>query len=694
MPHASLKLRPGVDQNETPALNEAGISTSQLVRFIYDRQLGALIQKLGGWTKFYPSSMLAVVRALWGWEDTNAATHLAVGTQNKAGQSQAVLSVITAGSQTTITPQYATDSVAVAASTTALSSTVQITDAVNTGITAYDTVYIQTHISVGGLILFGLYQTANVSSTVYSITAMDIFGNPTPATTTSTSATVAQFATTVSTSTVTVTLANHGFLVGSTYPVLIATIVGGVTIYGNYTVTAVTSTSTFTINVASNATSTASGYINGGLAAYIYSFGVGVTTVGTGYGQGSYGSGTYGGNSGAVTPTLGSPIPAVDWTLDNWGQILIACAINGTQYQPIYQWDPTSGGALATIIPQAPPVNDGIFLAMPQRQIVAWGSTTTGIQDPLLVRWCDVNNFGVWTAQVTNQAGSYRIPRGSKIVGGLQGPQQGLIWTDLDLWAMQYIGQPYVYAFNQIGSGCGLIGRKAAVALNGVVYWMGYSSFFTDTGTGVSPLACPVWDVIFQNLDTTNTYKIRAASNARFGEVTWYYPTTSSGGEVTNYVKYNVNLNVWDFGTLGRTAWVDQSVLGPPIGADPTSLYLYQHETSTDADGQAMLPSFTTGYFALQDGDMKTFIDQFWPDMKWGYYGSTQNATVMLTFYGCDYPGQTPTTYGPYTLTQATTFVTPRIRNRLVAISLSSSDVGSFWRIGNCRYRYSGDGKI
>ena len=493
---------------------------------------------------------------------------------------------------------------------------------------------------------------------------------------------------------VTVTLADHGFLVGSTYPVLISTIVGGVTIYGNYTVQAVLSTSTFTINVATNATSTATAYINGGLAAYIYSFGIGVTTTGTGYGQGSYGSGTYGGNGGSVTPSLGYPIPAQDWTLDNWGQILVACAINGTQYQPIYQWDPTSGGALATIIPQAPPVSDGIFLAMPQRQIVAWGTTSTGIQDPLLIRWCDVNNFGVWVAQVTNQAGSYRIPRGSKIVGGLQGPQQGLIWTDLDLWAMQYIGQPYVYAFNQIGSGCGLIGRKAAVALNGVVYWMGYSSFFTDTGTGVSPLACPIWDVIFQNLDTTNTNRIRAASNARFGEVTWYYPTSTGSGEVTNYVKYNVNLDVWDYGTLGRTAWVDQSVLGPPIGADPSSLYLYQHETSTDADGQAMLSSFTTGYFALSDGDEKTFIDQFWPDMKWGYYGSTQNATVNLTFYGTDYTGQTPYTYGPSALTVSTNFITPRIRSRYVAISLSSSDIGSFWRIGLCRYRYAPDGRV
>ena len=121
-----------------------------------------------------------------------------------------------------------------------------------------------------------------------------------------------------------------------------------------------------------------------------------------------------------------------------------------------------------------------------------------------------------------------------------------------------------------------------------VVYWMGQSQFFSLSGSGVAPIFCPVWDVIFQDLDLTNLDKIRVAPNSRFGEVTWYYPVISNGGEVTNYVKYNVNLQVWDYGTLGRTAWINESVLGPPIGADPSSLYIYQHETSPDADGQAM----------------------------------------------------------------------------------------------------------
>jgi hypothetical protein len=223
---------------------------------------------------------------------------------------------------------------------------------------------------------------------------------------------------------------------------------------------------------------------------------------------------------------------------------------------------------------------------------------------------------------------------------------------------------------------------------------MGPSQFFSLTANGVTPVPCPIWDVIFQNLDTTKLDKIRVAVNSRFGEISWYYPTTTGNGEVTNYVKLNVYLNVWDFGALGRSAWLDQSVLGPPIGADPSNSYLYQHETSTDAAGQPLLASFTTGYWATSEADVKAFVDQVWPDMKWGYYNGTQNASVNLTFYVTDYPGAAPISYGPYTLTQTTNFISPRFRGRLVSMKIESSDVGTFWRLGNIRYRTQQDGKF
>lgn len=693
MPHTTIRLFPTVNVEQTQTLNMGGISQSQLIRFFPDGQGGALAAKLGGWTKFYPNTLPSIVRALWAWEDTDAVAHLAVGCQNIGSTGQSQLSVITNDSQQVITPTFTTDNVAPAATTIATNSTVKITDATTMGITSYDTVYIETHISVGGLILFGLYATTELSSTSYEITATDELGNPLPAPSSSSSATVAEFTTTATSAVVQVTLNNHGYQVGDTYPCLVSTTVGGVTIYGNYIVQSIIDANNFTINASSVATSSTTSFINGEDARYVYSFGVGAIPSGSGYGIGGYGLGGYGTGTG-ITPATGTPIPANDWTLDNWGEVLISCPINGTIFQPIYQYDPLSGSPIATIISEAPPVNDGIFVAMPQRQIIAWGTTETGIQDPLLIRWCDVNNYNVWIGQITNQAGTYRIPKGSKIVGCIQAPQQGLIWTDVGVWAMQYVGGEFIYSFNEIGSGCGMIARKAAGILSGIIYWMGPSQFYTLSADGVVPLPCSVWDAVFQNLDQNNLSKIRVAVNSRFNEIEWYYPSANGGGEVDSYVKYNALIGSWDFGLLGRSAWIDQSVLGPPIGADPSTLYIYQHETSNDADGQPLLASFLTGYYALSDGDVMTFVDQVWPDMKWGTYSGMANATVNLTFYVANYPGQTPTAYGPYPMTQSLNFLAPRFRGRLIAIELSSNDIGSYWRVGAMRIREQQDGQF
>ena len=891
MPHASVKLKPGIDQNETPALNEAGISESNLIRFIPDRNGIGLIQKLGGWTKFYASQMVATVRALWAWEDTDANKWLAAGTDLQASNLQSQLAVmqglptssgLTVGtSLTDITPRTITSNVTPSFSATAGSPIITITDAVATNITPYDSVYIAVPVAVGGLVISGLYPVyANAGSTSYSISAVDRLGVSSPAvistapaiaitggslstgtetltwsspnytfpvgskvtvtgvlpsnwngtfTVTASSATsvsfvnaaatstwssggvptnngiVPYFTTTSSSGIVTVTLYEHGYSVGDTFPMLVSTTVGSITLYGNYIVQSVPNGYTFTINASQAAQSNATLPENFGKVAFLYSVGFGPAIAATGYGVGGYGIGGYGVGS-PIVATTGTPIGATSWSLDNWGEILIAnptspseaillisggsgngttatltysgsvilpagsqivvanvipagyngiytvttssagsvsylnsttapitgplltftnnlgtalawqnnsaAAIywqgvlatygtitidnpTGVPFSPIYQWFPTaepSIPSIATIIAGAPTVNDSCFVAMPQRQIIALGSTFTGIPDPLLVRWCDINDYGQWVGSITNQAGSYRLPKGSRIVGGIQAPQQCLIWTDLGLWSMQYVSQPYVYSFNEIGTGCGMIAKRAAASLNGVTYWMGQSQFFKYAGDGVTPVMCPVWDVIFQDIDLTSLDKIRVAPNSRFGEVTWYYPTLSGGGEITNYVKYNTNLQSWDFGFLSRTAWINESVMGPPIGSDPS--YIYQHETSPDADGQAMNSTFTTGYFTLQEGDLKTFIDQVWPDMKWGYYGGSQGATVSMQINYVDYPGQTPLVSGPFALTDATTYITPRLRGRLVQIKISSSDIGSFWRIGNIRYRFQGDGKF
>ena len=715
MPHSTLKITGGVDTNRTPALNEASISSANLIRYSYDPQGLTLVQKLGGWIKYFSTSLPDIVRALLAWEDTNATKHLAVG-REAASASGDALSVITNGSLSIITPKTTTDNPVVNITTTTGSPNVVVYDA-GSNILNGDSVYIQTQISVGGLVLFGLYPCTFLGPDQYQLTALDALGAPLAATSSvSSGGSVPVFAFNSNSSSVTVTLSNHGYVAGDTFPVIISTYnsTANVTLYGNYTVQSVIDSSNFTINASAIAVSSSTSTLNGGNARYQYFITNAPAPTGTGYGVGGYGAGGYGIGTPGPTPIAATPIGASDWSLDNWGNVLISSPVivntdGSFSGGPIYQWDPISSATTnASVIPEAPVANDGIFVAMPQRQIVAWGTAFTGIQDPLLIAWSDVANFNSWIPNVTNQAGSYRIPRGSRIVGCIQGPQQGLIWTDLAIWAMQYSGPPYVYQFNEIGTGCGLISRKAAGSMNGVVYWMGQSQFFMLGSSGVQILNCPIWDVAFQDLDYNNLWKIRFAANSNYTEVAWYYPTVSSNGEVSSYVKYNVALGIWDYGQLSRTAWINQSVLGSPIAAYPFSSgssyssYLYQHDgvdpatglLVADADGGVLNATFQTGYFVISDGEWKVFVDQLWPDMKWGYYNQPQNANIQITFYVTDYPGQAPTTYGPYIVNQSTQYITPRFRGRLLSIGISSNDIGSFWRLGAIRYRYEQDGKF
>lgn len=908
MSHATFQIAPGVNTNRTPALNQAQLSECNLIRFMYDPQGAGLVQKLGGWTRFYPGKIDAVIRALWAWEDTNANQYLAAGAETPhviatnaygngaeifinyvdtgltfAKGSQVVLSgflpqgyngvfevlearpgpqLVLIGSEKNdatqlgtvaqgsalyvlnrntlgdITPGFQISQPKASITTTKGSATVVITDP-NVTVETGDIVYIKTQISVGGIVLFGSYYATNISPTEYSIQSVDFFGNPNPATADETSGGVLPaFDFVTGTPFITVTLPDHGYQDGDTFPVLIPVQAGSLEIYGNYIVdlslvtdtkdqftiishrkadnvyllcvpdsitsdgthvtlniqqdygcvvgdkleisntipdrdgryivTAVTDSaiqfadtsdwnnlenvgyffkcnggdgSNYRISYSGNYyasigdtialsqyipseyngewTVSATGkssmsfattakddivnlgflfvktsHLNGGFPYYQYYNSADIVPVGTGYGLGGYGIGGYGIGGQVQPPTKQyTPVVAFDWLIDNWGENLIACAPGG----PIYYWSPTSGQSTCSIIAEAPIVNDGAFVAMPQRQIIAWGSTETGIQDPLLVRWCDVSNYNVWTPTVTNQAGSYRISKGSKIVGGLQGPQQALIWTDLALWSMQYIGQPYVYSFNEVGTGCGLIGRKSAGSMNGVVYWMSQTQFFMLAGDGVQTIPCPIWDRVFQQLDTSNVDKIRFAANSNFNEVAWYYPTLLSNGEVSAYVKYNVMLQCWDYGQLDRTAWINQSIFGPPIGASANG-YIYQHETSYDADGQVMNSYFKTGYAQMGEGEVKLFVDQIWPDFKWGAENGPQTAILYLTFYVADYPTDVPKKYGPYRMDQTVKFITPRFRGRLVSMEVSEFDppknTKTFWRTGALRYRVQPDGKF
>jgi hypothetical protein len=680
MPHNTIKLRPGVETNTTLALNEAAYSSSALIRFLPERNGLGLAQKLGGWVAYYNSVLSSKVRALKGWADFNTINHLAIG-------AEAQLDVLTSNNLVDITPQITVTNSAPNFTTTTGSNAVNVTDA---GITAsvLDYVNYVTPVSVGGIILTGPYQLSVASGTTYTINALDYATSSV----TSGGASYA-FSTVNGSSIVSATLNNHGYNVGDSFYVGVSTTVGGVTLSGLYTVLTVPTSNTFTFSASNTATSTAGpvSIDSGNIRATFY-VALGPQPTGSGFGVGGFGTGGFG--VGTTQPSVpGTPITATDWTLDNFGQDLIACPAGGA----IYYWQPNSQLQNAQIVGgDGPLVNSGIFVAMPQRQVVAYGSSFTLSPDPMLIRWSDLENFSSWTAAPTNQAGSYRIPTGSKIVTAIQGPQQGLIWTDLDLWAMQYVGTPFVYGFNKIGSNCGAISRHCTGQLNGAIFWMSQKQFFMSMGSGPQSIPCPIWDVIFQNINISYLSKVCCGVNSQFNEVTWYYPSASST-ENDSYVKYNTVLQQWDYGSLGRTAWIDQSVLGSPIGAGSDN-YLYQHEVGNNAASgtatTAMLSSFQTGFFQLNEADNLIFIDQIWPDMKWGTYSGTQNATVQITFYVTNYPGDAVTTYGPYNMTQATEYISVRIRARLMSIAISSNDVGTFWRLGAIRYRYQIDGKF
>ena len=707
MAHSTLRLIPGVDVIKTPTLNEAALSSSNLIRFMPDRNQMGLPQKLGGWVAYRNVPYSAPVRALKGWADLNAINHLAVGCTTS-------LNVLTNGSNSVITPQTTVTNSSPNFSTTSGSYTVSVIDS-NISASNLDYVYYVTPVSVGGLILTGSYQILTASGTSYTISAS------TPATATVSNAGASYtFTTANGSSIVTAYLANNTYNPGSEFYIGVSTSIGGITLFGLYTVIDTPATlgsltsGQFTFAATNTATSTAGPTaINSGNINSEFFIAVGPSQVGTGFGVGAFGSGGFG--SGVTQPSVpGTPITATDWTLDNFGQNLIACPVGGA----VYSWTPNTQIQNAQLVSgSAPLVNDGIFVAMPERQVIAWGSSFTLQQDPLLIRWSDIADSTTWIATATNQAGSYRIPSGSKIVTCIQGPQQGLIWTDLDLWAMQYVGSSLVYGFNKIGSNCGAISRKCVGQLSNAIFWMSQKQFFINAGNGPQALACPVWDVIFQNLNTgvgsngvPYTQNIRCAVNSQFNEITWYYPSVnSSTGENDSYVKFNAAIQQWDFGSLGRSAWIDQSVFGPPIGAG-TDNYLYQHEIGYDAaSGTTTLPmlsSMQTGFFSVAEGDNIMFIDQIWPDMKWGTYSGNQNATVYITIYWTNYATDAPVTTGLYSgypsnsvfsatfpMTQSTEYISCRIRARLVAINISSQDTGTFWRLGGIRYRAAPDGK-
>lgn len=677
MPYQSVTLTPGINVEETPVLNSAGWSSSAGIRFFQ-----GMPQKIGGWQHIVNTPINGIGRGMHAWADLSANDYLAVGTATN-------LQLFTQSTLFDITPIRQTDNASPNFVAISGSHQFTITDTGHGAIQG-DIVNINIPVAIGGVLLLGQYPiTLIIDANTYQITAS------VAALSNSSSGALPLFTTTNTFSTVQVTLANHGQTLSSTFNVQVSTTIGGITFLGPYLVSSVIDANNFVIQTGTNASSSTSGYENGGNTQLQYLIHSGsnntFTSTFIGFGSGTFGSGTYGGSStGATSITTILRY----WSLSNFGQNLVA-NYNGS---PLYIWEPPySTGNVAielngTNFPGAadPPKSVNFhFESTATQQIICLGVNTpsTSNFDPNLVRWCDAGDFTDWTATSTNQAGSFRIPSGSKLVGGIATANFNIIWTDVDMWLMTYIGAEFVWSFTKIADAVDIIGPQAMGVYQNMVMWPSNDGFFMWNGGGVIKIPCPVWDKFWLNLNRQQIYKVNCQVNSWFGDVSWAFQS-ASGSEVDSRVTYHISENVWSYDdtpTLtARTCWIDDNVFGAPIGADLNSL-LQQAETGNDADGTPLPSSITSGWFAISETDYATYIERLIGDLI--VTGGTQQ--VFVTIQTQNWPTGPITTYGPFPWVSGGTgppFSMVHARGKLARITIASTDLGVFWRLGRIRF--------
>lgn len=679
MPYGELQLEPGINTTLTPGENARGYSASQLIRWREGKP-----EKLGGWVRISNDLTVGPARALHAWADLSGNPYLIAATAQR-------VHLYDGGVLNDITPLRVTVDITVDFSTVNGTPTATVRDVAH-GASPDDWIYLSTQVSVGGLVFYGYYQIA----TVIDVDNYTIAHTSNATATVNNAGAVPQFFTTVALATVTVRLEDHGLTTSDTFNVEVATAVGGITIDGVYAVTSVTDADNFVITHTVVAGATANAFENAGNARILYLIPTGLESAEfiSGYGVGDYGGDDYGGAQSA-----GATLPLRQWFWDQWGEYAIGNYTNG----PFYVWIPplSVSPRAVQISGTAPTQITCSFVSMPQQILVALGCDTGGIFDPNLVRWSAVSDYTDFVAAVTNQAGSFRIPSGSRIVGGIQGPLQAIIWTDLDVWSMRYIGPPLVFGFTKIGSGCGLMAARAVAIMGNEVYWLSTNGIFKLGAGGVETVDCTVYDVLFGlNLATAEPAlnrmqvdKLCAAPHGDMSEVSFYFPSSAGDGENDTYIKLNIKERnsrgqaLCDYGTLARSAWEDESALGPPIGSEPTGL-LQQHEMSRDADGSPLVCFARTGFLNLQEAQQFVFIDQMEPDAK-----NTEGAIIDVTVYARKTQRGPYRTMGPYRFNDNTGYINPRVRGKYIAFEVGSSDLGSWWRMGLNRFRYAPDGR-
>ena len=411
------------------------------------------------------------------------------------------------------------------------------------------------------------------------------------------------------------------------------------------------------------------------------------------------------------------------WVLDNFGTKLIALIFNGA----CFEWDAAGPGATstrATIIPNAPTASRHVLVSTPDRHLVFFGTETTvgstATQDDMFIRFSSqesIDQTDSYTVKADNTAGTQRLADGSKIMGAIRGRDAIYVWTDTAIFLMKFVGQPFTFAFEQVGTNCGLLGKNACIEVDGTAYWMSENGFFTYDGQ-LKSLPCLVEDFVYDDINVVSRDLINAGLNNLFGEITWYYATANSN-QINRNVTYNYfdstsRRPIWTTGTLARAAWQDSAVFDKPHATsyDPDSnnsydvtgntdgcTIYYKQETGTDqinAGGAvtAVLGSITSGDFDITrrssrgdvvgtpdirgDGEFIMRISRFIPDFI------SQTGDTQVSFVTRTYPNSSTTTTN-FTVDSTTTKKDTRLRARSIALKVANTSTSQDWKLGTFR---------
>ena len=506
--------------------------------------------------------------------------------------------------------------------------------------------------------------------------------------------------TTNGTTTVTVTDSGHNADVGDFVTFDSFSSIDGLDMNQEFEILTVPTANTYTITHTSTASGSTSGGGGSGNAKYQITTGPATSTYGYGWGTSTWSTSTW----GTARSSSSVVVSARQWSLDTFGEDLIATVLNGGTFI----WDTSSGtGNRATALSNAPTASRFSLVSTDTRHVMIFGTETTiastSTQDDLFFRFSDREDATDYTPTATNEAGSLRISDGSRIMGAVKSSGQILVWTDTSLHGVQFIGTPFTFGMRQLGANCGLIAQHAAIEVNGRAYWMSEDSFYTYDGV-VKKMACSVQDFVFDSLSYTNKNDIAVGLNSAFNEIIWYYPSENAT-QIDRGVVYNYLENTWYTISLGRTTWLGAYVYEKPIAteygasltANATTIlgltagasYIYEHESGNNqADGTAVSAFLTSGSVEIGDGDELMSVSKLVPDFD----NLTNNMTATLTLE--QYPQSADTTTTSGTISSTTEKIDVRGRGRAVKIKYETNTVNDTpWRLGSTKLQLRPDGR-